>query len=63
MLILTRKKGECIVIGDAIRIQILNVQGGHIRIGIDAPNTIPVHREELLDAVGDAEDHVLPYVA
>ena len=46
MLILTRKKGESIAIGDNIQIQVLSVKGGQIRIGIDAPREIKVDREE-----------------
>jgi len=50
MLILTRKKGEAITIGDNIQIQVLNVKGGQVRIGIDAPREIQVNREECLKA-------------
>jgi len=50
MLILTRKKGESIAIGDNIQIQVLNVKGGQVRIGIDAPREIKVNREERLQA-------------
>jgi len=50
MLILTRKKGESIAIGDDIRIQVLNVKGGQVRIGIKAPRDIPVDREERLNS-------------
>jgi len=46
MLILTRKKGESIAIGDNIQIQVLNVKGGQVRIGIDAPREVKVNREE-----------------
>lgn len=46
MLILTRKKGEAIAIGDNIQIQVLNVKGGQVRIGIDAPRDVKVNREE-----------------
>jgi carbon storage regulator len=50
MLILTRKKGESIAIGDNIQIQVLNVKGGQVRIGIDAPREVRVNREEGLEA-------------
>ena len=50
MLILTRKKGESIAIGDNIQIQVLNVKGGQVRIGIDAPREVQVNREEKLEA-------------
>ena len=51
MLILTRKKGESIAIGDNIQIQVLNVKGGQVRIGIDAPRDVQVNREERLEAM------------
>ncbi len=50
MLILTRKKGESIAIGDNIQIQVLNVKGGQVRIGIDAPREVKVNREERLES-------------
>jgi len=46
MLILTRKKGEAIAIGDHIQVQVLNVKGGQVRIGIDAPREVQINREE-----------------
>jgi len=46
MLILTRKKGEAIAIGDHIQIQVLNVKGGQVRIGIDAPRDVHINRED-----------------
>ena len=45
MLILTRKKGEAIAIGDHIQVQVLNVKGGQVRIGIDAPRDVQINRE------------------
>ena len=47
MLILTRKLGESITIGDDIKVSILGVRGRQIRIGIEAPSHIVVHREEI----------------
>lgn len=47
MLILTRKIGEVIRINDAITIQIMGVKGGQVRIGVNAPPEIAVHREEI----------------
>jgi len=49
MLILTRKKGEVIAIGDNIQVQVLDVKGGQVRIGIDAPREVSVNREERLE--------------
>jgi carbon storage regulator len=47
MLVLTRKAGEQIVIGQDIVISVLDVRGDRIRIGISAPRDVPVHREEV----------------
>lgn len=47
MLTLTRKSGEAIRIGDEIRIVIRDVRGRQVRIGIDAPDDVPIHREEV----------------
>ena len=47
MLILTRKIGEAIAIGDDIKIRLLEIKGGQAKIGIEAPNDIAVHREEV----------------
>lgn len=47
MLILTRKLGESITIGDEIRVSVLGIRGRQVRIGIDAPSNIVVHREEI----------------
>ena len=47
MLILTRKLGESITIGDNIRVSVLGVRGRQVRLGIDAPSDIVVHREEI----------------
>ncbi len=47
MLILTRKLGESIAIGDNIKISVLGIHGRQVRIGIDAPPEIVVHREEI----------------
>jgi len=54
MLILTRKKGESIAIGDNIQIQVLNVKGGQVRIGIDAPREVRVNREERIEPSDNA---------
>jgi len=47
MLILTRRPGESILIGDDITVKILSVNGGQIRLGIDAPSKTPIWRDEL----------------
>ncbi len=47
MLILTRKPGESITIGDDIKVVVLEIKGRQVKIGIDAPSHIPVHRMEV----------------
>ena len=51
MLVLTRKTGESIVIGNDVVVTVLEVRGDQIRIGIDAPRSIQVHREEVYEQV------------
>ena len=47
MLILTRKAGEAIIINSDVKVTVLSVEGNQIRLGIDAPKEIAVHREEI----------------
>ena len=47
MLILTRRVGEILIIDDDIEVQILGIKGNQIRVGIDAPQEISVHRQEV----------------
>lgn len=47
MLILTRKVGEAIAIGDQITVRLLEIKGGQVKLGVMAPNHISVHREEV----------------
>ena len=51
MLVLTRKVGEGIIIGDDVKIAIIELKGGGVRIGIDAPREMKVHRQEVYDAI------------
>ncbi len=63
MLVLTRKVGERIVIGNSIMVTILESQGGRIRLGIDAPHEVPVYREEIRErfkGTDDAEEFERP---
>lgn len=52
MLVLTRKQNEGILIGNDIKITVINIEGDKIRIGIDAPKNIRVIREELIAEIG-----------
>ena len=60
MLILTRRVGESLMIGDDVTITVLGVKGNQVRIGVKAPKKVAVHREEILDRI--AEDK-RPYEA
>ena len=51
MLVLTRKSGEGILIGDDISIKIIDIKGGAIRIGIDAPKDKKIYRQEIYDRI------------
>jgi carbon storage regulator len=51
MLILSRKINEKIMIGEDISISIIEIQGDHIRIGVDAPKNIKIFRQEVFDAI------------
>ena len=51
MLVLSRKKNESIVINEDIVVTIVEIRGDKVRLGIDAPRDIPVHRREVLEAI------------
>jgi carbon storage regulator len=51
MLIITRKPGQRIMLGDDVTVEIISVSGSSVRIGIAAPRNIPVYREEIWSAV------------
>lgn len=51
MLVLTRKAGEGIIIGDDVRITVVELKGGGVRIGIDAPQSMKVHRLEVYERI------------
>jgi carbon storage regulator len=55
MLILSRNVSEKIMIGDDVEITLLSVSGGQVRLGIDAPKNVAVHREEIYDRITKEE--------
>ncbi len=56
MLILTRRLGEKVMIGDAVSITILEIRGNQVKIGIEAPREVPVHREEVYRLVKEQNE-------
>ena len=56
MLILTRRVGEALMIGDQTKIVVLGVKGSQIRLGINAPKDVMVHREEIYEKIQGSED-------
>jgi carbon storage regulator len=55
MLVLTRKRNQQIVIGDHVHVTVVDVQGSRVRLGIEAPIEVPVHRKELHEAIKSTE--------
>jgi carbon storage regulator len=53
MLVLSRRVGETLMIGDEVTITVLGVNGNQVRIGINAPKDVPVHREEICQRIQD----------
>lgn len=56
MLILTRRVGESLIIGDDVVVNVLGVKGNQVRIGVDAPKDVTVHREEIYDRIQAEKD-------
>ena len=53
MLILSRKPGDAILVGDGIRIVVVSVDRGGVRLGIEAPSSVTILREEIVDQIAD----------
>ncbi len=51
MLILTRRLNESIIIGDDVKVTVLGVKGNQVRLGVEAPKTVSVHREEIYERI------------
>ena len=56
MLILTRRVGETLVIGDDVQVTVLGVKGNQVRLGINAPKDVSVHREEIYERIQQEKD-------
>lgn len=64
MLVLTRKVGESVIVGNSIRVQVVELSSGSVRLGFDAPSEVSIYREEIyneiaaanLEAAGDEEE-------
>jgi carbon storage regulator len=66
MLILTRRVGEAVMIGDEVTVTVLGVKGNQVRLGVDAPKHVSVHREEIFDRIkaernGSVDGHTNGY--
>ena len=60
MLILTRRVGETLMIGDQVTVTVLGVKGNQVRIGINAPKDVSVHREEIYQRIRRDDDGSAP---
>jgi carbon storage regulator len=58
MLILTRRVGETIMIGESVKVTVLEVKGSQVRVGIEAPKEVPVHRQEIYERIKNEKSGV-----
>lgn len=63
MLILTRRTGETLMVGDEVTVTVLGVKGNQVRIGVNAPKDVSVHREEIYERIqiekGEGDDEII----
>ncbi len=60
MLILTRRVGESLMIGDEVNVTVLGIRGNQVRIGVNAPKDVAVHREEIYDRIQQEQTDDVP---
>jgi carbon storage regulator len=58
MLILTRRIGETLMVGDEVSVTVLGIKGNQVRLGINAPKNISVHREEIFNKIKENGSHL-----
>jgi carbon storage regulator len=63
MLILTRRVGETLMVGDDVTVTVLGVKGNQVRIGVNAPKDVAVHREEIYDRIRKENEGGAPRAA
>ncbi len=63
MLILTRRIGETLMVGDDVTVTVLGVKGNQVRIGVNAPKEVAVHREEIYDRIQQEQSGTNEYPA
>ena len=61
MLVLSRQRDETIMIGDDIELTVVDIRGDKVRIGIEAPSSVPVHRKEVYDAIKQENEQAAKY--
>jgi carbon storage regulator len=58
MLILTRRVGETLMVGDEVSVTVLGVKGNQVRLGVNAPKDVAVHREEIYERIKSEQDPI-----